>query len=81
MSRKSIADLAYDILEENRRPLHYRKITEEIIKIRDIKAEKPHHDVNALMGVDHRFVRHQRGIWGLLKWKYRDANLPYTLTS
>ena len=81
MSRKSIADLAYDILEENRRPMHYRKITEEVMKISDIKAEKPHHGVNALMGVDQRFVRYQRGIWGLLKWKYREANLPYTLTS
>ncbi|NLL61412.1 MAG: hypothetical protein GX240_01310 [Candidatus Atribacteria bacterium] len=81
MSRKSIADLAYDILEENRRPMHYRKITEEVMKISDIKAEKPHHGVNALMGADQRFVRYQRGIWGLLKWKYREANLPYSLTS
>ena len=81
MSRKSIADLAYDILEENRRPMHYRKITEEVMKISDIKAEKPHHGVNALMGADQRFVRYQQGIWGLLRWKYREANLPYSLTS
>ncbi len=81
MPRKSIADLAYSILEENHRPMHYRKITEEIMKIKEIKAENPHHDVNALMGVDQRFVRYQRGIWGLIKWKYREANLPYTLTS
>jgi len=81
MSKQSIADLAYNILEENHYPMHYRKITEEIMKIKEIKAEHPHHDVNALMGVDQRFVRYKRGIWGLLKWKYREANLPYTLTS
>ncbi len=81
MPRKSIADLAYSILEENHRPMHYRKITEEIMKIKEIKADHPHHEVNALMGVDRRFVRYQRGIWGLTKWKYREANLPYTLTS
>ena len=81
MARKSIADLAFEVLEENRNPLHYRKITEKIMKIKEIKAENPHHDVNALMGVDQRFIRYQRGIWGLVKWKYREANLPYTLTS
>jgi len=81
MHKKSIADLAYDILEENHRPMHYRQITEEVIKVKDIKAENPHHDVNASMGVDQRFIRYQRGIWGLVKWKYREAHLPYTLTS
>jgi DNA-directed RNA polymerase delta subunit len=81
MHKKSIADLAYDILEENHRPMHYRQITEEVIKVKDLKAENPHHDVNASMGVDQRFIRYQRGIWGLVKWKYREAHLPYTLTS
>ncbi len=81
MQKKSISDLAYDILENNHRPMHYRKITEEVMKIKDIKAENPHHDVNALMGADQRFIRYQRGIWGLVKWKYREAHLPYNLTS
>lgn len=81
MQKKSIADIAYDILEESHRPMHYRKITDEVMKIKEIKAENPHHDVNALMGADQRFIRYQRGIWGLVKWKYREAHLPYTLTS
>ncbi len=81
MHKKSIADLAYDILEENHRPMHYRRITEELLKIKDLKAESPHHDVNASIGTDKRFVRYHRGIWGLVKWKYKEANLPYTLTS
>lgn len=81
MPRRSIADLAYRVLEENHRPMHYRKITEEIMKIKEIKAENPHHEVNALIGVDKRFTKYHRGIWGLTKWKYREANLPYTLTS
>ena len=81
MARKSIADLAFDILEENHRPMHYRKIAQEIMKVKNIKGENPHHAVNAVMGADQRFIRYQRGIWGLIKWKYREANLPYTLTS
>ncbi len=81
MQKKSIADLAYNILEENHRPMHYRKITEKVMKIKEIRAENPHHDVNALMGSDQRFIRYQRGIWGLVKWKYREAHLPYNLTS
>jgi len=79
--KKTIADLAYDILEKNHRPMHYRKITDELEKIKEIKAEKPHHDVNASMGVDQRFIRYQRGIWGLVKWKFKEAHLTYTLTS
>jgi len=81
MHKKSIADLAYDILEQNHRPMHYRRITEELVKIKALKAENPHNDVNASIGADNRFIKHNRGIWGLLKWRYRDANLPYTLTS
>ncbi|MDD5635012.1 MAG: HTH domain-containing protein [Atribacterota bacterium] len=81
MYKKSIADLAYDILERNNRPMHYRKITEELEKIKEIKAEKPHHDVNASIGADQRFIRYQRGIWGLVRWKYKEAHLSYTLTS
>ena len=81
MYKKTIADLAYGILEENHRPMHYRKITEEVMKAKEIKAENPHHDVNALMGADQRFIRYQRGIWGLVKWKNREAHLPYNLTS
>jgi len=81
MYKKSISDLAYDILEKNHRPMHYRKITEEILQIKDIKAENPHHDVNALIGADQRFTKYQRGVWGLVKWKYREAHLSYNLTS
>jgi DNA-directed RNA polymerase delta subunit len=81
MHKKSIADLAYDILEENHRPMHYRRITEELLKIKELKAENPHHDINASIGADKRFIRYHRGIWGLVKWKYKEANLPYTLTS
>jgi DNA-directed RNA polymerase delta subunit len=81
MHKKSIADLAYDILEENHRPMHYCRITEELLKIKDLKAENPNHDVNASIGADKRFIRYHRGIWGLVKWKYKEANLPYTLTS
>lgn len=81
MVKKSIADFVYDILEENHRPMHYRRITEEVIKVKKMNAENPHHDVNAIMGSDQRFIKYQRGIWGLVKWKYREAHLPYSLTS
>ena len=81
MQKKSIADFAYGILKENHRPMHYRKITEELVKLKEIKAENPYQDVNASMSADCRFARYQRGKWGLVKWKYREANLPYTLTS
>jgi len=77
----SVADVAYEILIKHKKPLHYRKITEELIKIKPLKVKEPYYAVNASMSGDKRFVRVKRGIWGLLKWKYRDANIKYSVTS
>jgi len=81
MKNKSVADLAYEILNKYNKPLHYRKITEELIKIKPLKIKEPYYTVNASMSGDKRFMRTKRGIWGLVKWKYKDANIKYSLTS
>ncbi len=81
MKHKSVADVAYEILIKHKKPLHYRKISEELIKIKPLKVKEPYYAVNASMSGDKRFVRVKRGIWGLLKWKYRDANVKYSVTS
>ncbi len=81
MKNKSVADLAYEILSKYKKPLHYRKITEELLKIKPLKVKEPCYTVNASMSGDKRFMRAKRGIWGLVKWKYKDANIKYSLTS
>jgi len=81
MKHKSVADVAYQILLRNKKPLHYRKITEELVKIKPLKVKEPYYAVNASMSGDKRFMRAKRGIWGLVKWKYKDANIKYSLTS
>jgi len=81
MKSKSVADIAYEILIEHKKPLHYRKITEELIKIKPLKIKEPCYAVNASMSGDKRFMRTKRGIWGLVRWKYKDANIKYSLTS
>jgi len=81
MKHKSVADVAYEILIKHKKPLHYRKISEELIEIKPLKMKEPFYAVNASMSGDKRFVRVKRGIWGLLKWKYRDANIKYSVTS
>jgi len=81
MKHKSVADVAYEILIKHKKPLHYRKISDELIKIKPLKVKEPYYAVNASMSGDKRFVRVKRGIWGLLKWKYRDANVKYSVTS
>lgn len=81
MKSKSVADIAYEILLEHKKPLHYRKITEELIKIKPLKIKEPCYAVNASMSGDKRFMRTKRGIWGLVRWKYKDANIKYSLTS
>ncbi|MEA1939588.1 MAG: winged helix-turn-helix domain-containing protein [Candidatus Caldatribacteriota bacterium] len=81
MKHRSVADIAYEVLARHKKPLHYRKITEELIKIKPLKVKEPYYAVNASMSGDKRFVRTKRGIWGLLKWKYKNANIKYSVTS
>jgi len=81
MKHKSVADSAYEILIKHRKPLHYRQITKELTKIRPLKVKEPYYAVNASMSGDKRFMRTKRGVWGLVKWQYKDANIKYSLTS
>lgn len=81
MKHKSVADGAYEILVKHKKPLHYRQITKELTKIRPLKVKEPYYAVNASMSGDKRFMRIKRGVWGLVKWQYKDANIKYSLTS
>lgn len=81
MKHKSVADSAYEILIKHKKPLHYREITQELTKIRPLKVKEPYYAVNASMSGDKRFMRIKRGVWGLVKWQYKDANIKYSLTS
>ena len=81
MKHKSVANSAYEILIKHKKPLHYRQITKELIKIRPLKVKEPYYAVNASMSGDKRFMRTKRGVWGLVKWQYKDANIKYSLTS
>jgi len=81
MKHKSVADVAYEILTKHKKPLHFREITKELIKIRPLNVKEPYYAVNASMSGDKRFMRSKRGVWGLVKWKYKDANIKYSLTS
>lgn len=81
MKHKSVADSAYEILIKSKKPLHYRQITKELMKIRPLKGKEPYYAVNASMSGDKRFMRAKRGVWGLVKWQYKDANIKYSLTS
>src|SRR5665648_959663 len=81
MKHKSVADGAYEILIKHKKPLHYRQITKELMKIRPLKVKEPYYAVNASMSGDKRFMRTKRGVWGLVKWQYKDANIKYSLTS
>jgi len=81
MKYKSVADGAYEILIKHKKPLHYRQITKELTKIRPLTVKEPYYAVNASMSGDKRFMRIKRGVWGLVKWQYKDANIKYSLTS
>ena len=56
MKHKSVADVAYEILTKHKKPLHFREITTELIKIRPLNVKEPYYAVNASMSGDKRFM-------------------------
>ncbi len=77
----SLVDLAYEILRRRGKPLAYKEITEELLKIRPFIGENPYQAVNIALSGDKRFLSVDKGVWGLTKWLYAGETLKYTLTS
>lgn len=64
---KSIATLAYEILNKDAEPMHYTKITKEIQKKKKLEGKRPWCTVGAILCKDPRFVRVGKGRTGIYK--------------
>jgi len=62
---ESFANLAYKILKENEKPMNYKDITKEILKIKKTKGKTPDETIRVKLAKDSRFIRFNRGIYGL----------------
>jgi len=68
---ESTTDLAYEILKSNGKPMHYKDITKEILKIKLLGGKTPHHTVYARMLKDkrNRFILIGKDVFGLSEWQ------------
>jgi len=64
----SFTALAYQILKKTGKPMYYLDITREILKIKKTKGKTPSETLRVMMTNDDRFVRVDRGIYGLKDW-------------
>ena len=62
-------NLAYKVLKESGEPMHYVNITQEVLKVKQTKGKTPQQTLRALIAKDERFVKVDRGTYGLKEWE------------
>ncbi len=72
--QKSVADIAYDVLEKRseKEPIHYKELADLIIANGHlIPGKNPAANLISHLGRDNRFTRTGRGVYGLAEWGLR----------
>ncbi len=60
---ESFADCAYRILRQRGKPMHYRELTNEVLRFVKSGGKTPAATLNSAMGSDRRFIRIGRGFY------------------
>jgi len=69
ISSDSYRNLAYKVLKKHGSPMNYQDLMEEVLKIRNKKAGKtPSQTLRVEISKDPRFIRVNRGTYGLSEW-------------
>ena len=69
---KSILTHAYEILKKEGKPLHYKTLTDLIMKKKELKSKTPWNTVNAAICTNSKFKRigkGRSGTYALREWK------------
>lgn len=68
----SVTDLAFTILKNYGKPMHFKQLISEVLRVKGISQENPgrliaqmHTEIN----LDSRFIHHGNGEWGLREWQ------------
>jgi DNA-directed RNA polymerase delta subunit len=61
----TIAEIAYEILKKRGEPLHYKEITNLIMKSKEVKGKTPWNTVNASLCTNPKFKRVDKGTYAL----------------
>ncbi|GEM_PF-1540831 len=68
-------EVAYQILKENGKPMHYKEITAEVVKRSKSVGTTPQNSIFSRMITDtqKRFVKTAKGTFGLTEWNSKEA--------
>jgi hypothetical protein len=69
MKRESIAKIAYEILKEEEKPLHYKELTELLLKRLPLEGKTPYESVRTQIGYNQNFKRIAEGVYALAEWE------------
>jgi hypothetical protein len=70
----TISDMAYAILEQSKKTLHYKEIFNEITKVKNVKNSG---SVQSCIYSQDSFVRMGNGYWGLKEWLLNNLSFIY----
>jgi hypothetical protein len=65
---RSIKEIAEEIFRRESRPLHYKELTQMIMRERTLQGQTPHETVRSSIGTDPRFKRVAEGVYALTEW-------------
>ncbi|MFZ5816777.1 MAG: DNA-directed RNA polymerase subunit delta [Bacillota bacterium] len=74
----SVTDLAFTILKNYGKPMHFKQLISEVMRVKAINQENPgrliaqmHTEIN----LDSRFIHHGNGEWGLREWQPKSSKV------
>lgn len=74
----SVTDLAFTILKNYGRPMHFKQLISEVMRVKAISLENPgrliaqmHTEIN----LDSRFIHQGNGEWGLREWQPKSSKV------
>lgn len=74
----SVTDLAFTILKNHGKPMHFKELISEVMRVKAIGPENPgrliaqmHTEIN----LDSRFVHQGNGEWGLREWQPKGSKV------
>lgn len=74
----SVTDLAFTILKNYGKPMHFKQLISEVMRVKAIHQDNPgrliaqmHTEIN----LDSRFIHHGNGEWGLREWQPKTSKV------
>lgn len=68
----SVTDLAFTILKNYGKPMHFKQLISEVMRVKGINQENPGRllaQMHTEISLDSRFIHHGNGEWGLRDWQ------------